>query len=199
MEDADSVLSVPLEPPADLSSVPARNGIRRLPLSSFDDAQRYPNVAVLLFAESSEPVIAAADEVRSRRALLDLPALVIAWLAWCWGVTDVPPLRDGKGIPSAAFVQLCNSIAGIELTPGLVSTASCPEAMWQSARWWGDYYREAASMAARVSAAPADGHGRPRVPAGVYAIRQPIAAALDPSAELEPAAKPAPHRRGAAR
>lgn len=199
MEDGGNVLSVPLEPPDDLSSVPARNGIRRLPLAAFDDPGRYPNVAVLLFAESPEPAIEAVDEVRSRRVLLDLPALIVAWLAWCWGVTDVAPLRDGKGIPSAAFVQLCHGIAGIELTPGLVSTASCPEAMWQSARWWGDYYREAASMAARVSAAPADGHGRPRVPGGVYAIRQPIAAAIDPSGDLEPPAKPATRRRGTTR
>lgn len=199
MEDGGNVLSVPLEPPDDLSSVPARNGVRRLPVAAFDDPGRFPNLAVLLFAESPDPVIAAVEEVRSRRVLLDLPALMIAWLAWCWGVTDVPPLREGKGIPSAAFVQLCHGIAGIELTPGLVSTASCPEAMWQSARWWGDYYKEAAAMAARAAASPADGHGRPRVPAGVYAIRQPIAAALDPSADLEPPARPSTRGRGKAR
>jgi hypothetical protein len=29
--------------------------------------------------------------------------------------------------------------AGFELTPGIASSATCPEAIWQAARWWHEY------------------------------------------------------------
>src|SRR6478735_5892476 len=39
------LLTVPLEAGDDVSSVPAANGIRSLPLSAVNDPDRYPNVA----------------------------------------------------------------------------------------------------------------------------------------------------------
>ena len=80
-------------------------------------------------------------------------------------------------MPSAAFVEAVHAIADIELTPGLASASSCPEAIWQSARWWGDYYRESARVAAAGMTRSA-GHAQPQVPAGAYAVRQ-HAAAVD--------------------
>jgi hypothetical protein len=32
--------------------------------------------------------------------------------------------------------------AGFDLTPGLESRASCPEAIWQAAKWWHKYYED---------------------------------------------------------
>src|SRR3954465_3272686 len=46
----DRLLTVPLEPGDDISSVPAANGIRELPLEAVDDADRYPNIALIAFA-----------------------------------------------------------------------------------------------------------------------------------------------------
>jgi hypothetical protein len=175
--DDQEVLTVPHDAGPDPSAVPATNAIRSTTVEAFDDPERYPNIAVIAFAASDggDPLRAAANEVRRQRAIIDLPALVVAWLAYAWGVEDGNPLLAGHGLPSAAFVEAAYAVAGIELTPGLASASSCPEAIWQSARWWGEYYRESARMAATgVAASP--GHASPQVPAGVYAVRQPAAA-----------------------
>jgi hypothetical protein len=61
-------------------------------------------------------------------------------------------------------------MAGIELTPGLSSSASCPEAIWQAAKYWHNFYKEAAQTAHDDNAAQ-------QVPEGKYTIRQKAAAA----------------------
>jgi hypothetical protein len=170
------VMTVPIDAIADVSMVPATNGIRTSPLDAYDDPKHYPNIAVIAFAAgATNELTAAADEVRRQRGIIDLPALVVAWLAYAWGVADGNPLLAGHGLPGAAFVEAAHAVAGIELTPGLASASSCPEAIWQSARWWGDYYRESARIAAAGVARTA-GHARPQVPSGFYAVRQPDAA-----------------------
>jgi hypothetical protein len=67
--------------------------------------------------------------------------------------------------PSAAFVEAAHSLAGIELTPGLSSSASCPEAVWQAVKWWHEYYAGVAELGAAA---------RPVrwCPPGRYALRQ---------------------------
>ena len=166
------VITVPLEAIGDPASFAARNGVTRLPLKAFDDPVTHPNIAVLLFSSTFSPVVDALADVQTGRAVLDVPALSAAWLSALWGVADLDePLREGQGIPSAALVELAHAIAGIELTPGLESTASCPEAIWQAARWWTDYYRASAEIALRAGPGPAEGHAQPSVPAGAYVIR----------------------------
>ncbi len=170
------LLTVPLETGDDVSSVPAANAIRSLPLTAVDDPDRYPNVALIAFAAPGGDALAeAAADVARQRGLIDLPGLLIAWLGWVWGVDDTNPLVAGQGVPGAAFVEAVHAIADIELTPGLASASSCPEAIWQSAKWWGDYYRESARVSAAGMTRSA-GHAQPQVPAGVYSVRQHAAA-----------------------
>jgi hypothetical protein len=38
------------------------------------------------------------------------------------------------------MLEIVFGAAGFDLTPGLESRASCPEAMWQAAKWWHEYY-----------------------------------------------------------
>jgi len=177
--DEETFLSVPLEPAADLSAVAPANAVRRCAVADYDDPAHYPNIALLSFSGGGAAIRAAAAEVARQRGILDLPALVVAWLGHVWGVDDGNPLVDARGIPSAAFVEAAYSIANIELTPGLASASSCPEAIWQSAKWWGEYYRESAKMAAKAVARSPD-HAAPRVPGGQFAIRQEAAAATVP-------------------
>jgi len=40
------------------------------------------------------------------------------------------------GMPSAAMLETAYATNGFDLTPGLESRSSCPEAIWQSASWW---------------------------------------------------------------
>jgi hypothetical protein len=78
-------------------------------------------------------------------------------------------LLYSKGIPSAAFVEAAHSLAGVELTPGLSSSASCPEAIWQAVKWWHEYYTGVVDLGAAGAAGPL-------VPSGRHAVRQKSAA-----------------------
>jgi len=166
------VITSSLDSIGDPGDFAARNGVTRIDINRFDDPRRYPNVALLAFTSDYATVLEAIDKVESGRAVLDVPGLASAWLAALWAVVDLDaPLRDGKGMPGAAVVELAHAISGLQLTPGLESAASCPEAIWQAARWWADFYRESAAVALRARPGQVDGHAQPAVPAGVYTIR----------------------------
>ena len=83
------------------------------------------------------------------------------------------PLLAGKGVPSAAFVEAVYRLGRIDLTPGLSSASSCPEAIWQSAKWWRAYYEQTSAPAADSNDAPTP------PPRGQFTLRQPAAAVLD--------------------
>jgi hypothetical protein len=168
-----SFRTVPLQP-GDVSDVPRINAVRAMSIADFDDPAEWPNAAVLRFAENSEVVERHADRVTQRRTIVDLPALLLAWLAYAWATDSAAnPLTDGRGIPSAAFVEAAHSLAGIELTPGLSSAASCPEAIWQAVKWWHEYYAGVAELGTAAEAGPL-------VPTGRYVLRQRSAAVLLP-------------------
>lgn len=166
--------TVPLAPGSDVSSVPARNGVVMEKLEDFDDPERYPNVAVIRFALKHDDVRKHIKLLKEDRTIIDLPAMMLRWLGFVWGVTGaVNPLADGIGLPSAAFVETVFAMAGCELTPGLSSRSSCPEAIWQSARWWQKFYKES-TVTDAVPGEETSFEGMP--PEGFFVIRQPAAA-----------------------
>lgn len=173
IDDGSRFLSVPLSIP-DASAVPAANAVRECAMTDYDSPRHWPNIGVVRFASEMSAIVGEAREVASRRTVVDLPALLLAWLGFAWGVSDRPnPLTQSLGIPSAVFVETAHAIAGVELTPGLASAASCPEAIWQAAKWWHEYYEEApVAMAGTL-----DPGTMP--PQGWYAVRQPNAQLLD--------------------
>ena len=62
-------------------------------------------------------------------------------IAFVWGVARSPnPLMDGLGIPSAAMLEIVIGAVDFDLTPGLESRSSCPEAISQAAKYWHEYY-----------------------------------------------------------
>lgn len=162
--------SVPLAFHGDTSSVPATNGIQTCRLEDYDDPARFPNIAVIHFAKDHAPVRANIASIKSGRSIIDLPSLMLPWLGFIWGAGGAGnPLLDGSGLPSAAFAETVCGISGIELTPGLSSASSCPEAIWQAAKWWHGFYEGADESLGEAQAAPI-------VPTGAYATRQPRAA-----------------------
>lgn len=164
-----SIRTAPMTIP-DVSDVPRTNAVQVLSIDDFDDPERWPNIAVLSFAEDAEVVAAHADLVAQRRTIVDLPALVVAWLGYVWATDEAAnPLVGGNGVPSAAFVEAAHSLAGIELTPGLASSASCPEAIWQAVKWWHEYYAGVIDVGVAGAAGTA-------VPSGRYVVRQRSAA-----------------------
>jgi hypothetical protein len=169
MAAADSFLSVPFS--QDVDRTPGQNAIVECSIAEFDDPVRYPNIAIIQFGADESGALTNAKRLTSERAVIDLPTLLVPWLAFVWGAGQGRnPLLDGEGVPSAAFAETAYGIAGIELTPGLSSASSCPEAIWQSAKWWSEYYEAAQEAATHETAA---------VPSGRFAVRQPAAAVVD--------------------
>jgi hypothetical protein len=150
-----SFVSVTLEV-EDASRVPQTNGVTRRPLRDYADPKWFPNIAVLRFTDSVRPVTENVERVQSQRSVIDLPSLVLPWLAHVWGAgAGDNPLVAGQGLPSAAFVETVFGLSGIELTPGLSSSSSCPEAIWSTALWWHNFYEARAADEARAVAAAA--------------------------------------------
>lgn len=171
----------------DASLVPVTNGVESVRFSEIDDTTRYPNVAVIHFAEPSAPIVANVRRLMEQRSALDLPSLMLPWLGFIWSAgSRRNPLIEGGAMPSAALVQTAFGMAGIEMTPGLSSGSTCPEAIWQSALWWHDYYEKTADVSgARVAtdknaaARPAKDRPKAVVPHGESCVRQKAAAVSD--------------------
>jgi hypothetical protein len=185
---------VSLEPGGGFRNVPQTQGIRAGRFHAYDDAGLFPNVGVVHWKLNSPPgglpADKAIDQVIVRlvkdRGAVDLLTPLWHWLGYIWGVGDTEnPLPGGTGIPSAVLVEAVFAMLGIELTPGLASQSSCPEAIWQATKWWARYYDSAASLT--------DGP-----PWGAFVVDQPAAAV---TAEWGSAAgkKPAAKRRKGAR
>jgi hypothetical protein len=133
---------IPLSGRAASAYPPATNGVVESELEQYDDPVVYPNIAVLRVPVSTEVVEEVVERFRRQRTVLDSLELMLAWWAFGWGVGRAGnPLLEEIGIPSAAFVEYTFSAAGYDLVPGFPSRSSCPEAIWQSARWWHDHPR----------------------------------------------------------
>ncbi|MBR9975324.1 MAG: hypothetical protein KFF77_07065 [Bacteroidetes bacterium] len=134
---------ISLEPPKGYSFPPPTNAVQTATLSAYADAQRFPNIAVLHVPVRHEEVQDALKRFQMQRAVLDTVDLLVRWLAFAWGVSSAGnPLLSNHGIPSAAMLDVVFGAAGFDLTPGLESRASCPEAIWQAAKWWHEYYEK---------------------------------------------------------
>lgn len=119
------------------------NGIQYATLRRYDSARRFPNVALIQLPCALSAVLACVDELSRQRGVFDVSAAVLKWLAFCWGTEGAPnPILSGVGIPSAAVLETAYGAAGFDLTPGLENRASCPEAIWQAARWWQRFYAD---------------------------------------------------------
>jgi hypothetical protein len=153
---------ISLDPERGFGWAPEQNGVQEdVPLARYRDARRYPNIAVVDLPP--DPVTDGAPSTsrtggtaagparktqratvdtallrfKQTRGTLDCCDLVLQWLAFAWGAGQVPnPLFAGRGIPSAVLVESLAAATGFDLTPSIDSRASCPEAVWQGARWW---------------------------------------------------------------
>jgi hypothetical protein len=181
--DAETFLSVPLTIPGEVTDLARLNGVQRCRLRDYDDPEMFPNIGVVRFPAAAETILKNAEMVSRQRSIVDLLALTLPWLAYVLSVGQSGnPLLTGGGIPSAVFVEVVYGMAGVELTPGLSSSTSCPEAIWQAAKWWHPFYeKEAADLAPSADAPLSASAG---VPAGAYSVRQPAAAAVGPKDEV---------------
>ncbi|HEY7640516.1 MAG TPA: hypothetical protein VH814_12405 [Steroidobacteraceae bacterium] len=174
LKEDDKVITVPVDTLIDISRVPDANGVEITPLGAFASAREYPNIALLRFTETMDNVIACAAQISPHREQLSLPNLIVRWLTYIWALgNDSNPLAEGIGVPNARWLESVFAASDLELTPGLSSGASCPEAIWQAALWWHEFY---------AAAAPDNAQGRRNAvrPSGEYIVRQPAAAPRGP-------------------
>jgi hypothetical protein len=165
-------ISVPLVQPPGPAYAPAENGVVVAPLSDYDDPARYPNIALIALPKAQEKILARVELFRHARPTFDALEHVLRWLAFAWGVARTPnPLHENYGIPSAGMLETVCAAEDLELTPGLESRASCPEAIWASALHWTGFFAKT---------------GERRVPFGRYVIGHSY-----PIVEPEPSAPPA--------
>ena len=170
-------LAVPLELRGDASDVSLWNGVQVCKMADYDNPAQFPNIAVIRFTSDHKKILDLATAVcgdlekkPAQRGIIDLPALMLPWLSYIWIVGKAAnPLTEGIGLPSAAFVETVYGMAGIELTPGLASATSCPEAIWQAAKYWHEFYEQASGESHETDAAL-------QVPTGHYTQRQKAAA-----------------------
>jgi len=142
---ATEIYEISLEPAAGFGFPVAANAVQTGKLGQYASSSEYPNVAVLNIPVKYSEVLAALAKFKKQRAVLDAVDLVVHWLAYIWGVGRSPnPLLDGLGVPSSAMLEIVIGACGFDLTPGLESRSSCPEVIWQSARWWHEYYEDQA-------------------------------------------------------
>jgi hypothetical protein len=138
-ESDSRLLTVPLSSGDDPSRIPLTNAIRGMRFDELDDPEEFPNLAVVQFADPADAAVNNVWKLTSQRSAIDLPSMLLPWLAFVWGAGGRRnPLTDQVGLPSAALVETAFGMSGIELTPGLASGSSCPEAIWQAALWWHD-------------------------------------------------------------
>jgi hypothetical protein len=139
-----TLFELPLQGRVGLGYPPVTNGVVETPIGDYDDPAAFPNIAVLRVPVPHAAVDAAIEQFCRQRTVMDGLELTLAWLAFAWGVgTTANPLLAGLGVPSAAFVEYVVGAAGYDLVPGFPSRSSCPEAIWQSARWWHEFPRAA--------------------------------------------------------
>lgn len=208
-EDATGLglYEVALDPPAGFQQVPKTNGVQRVSAARYEDPSRFPNVALLRFPisklgdEQAEPkgapgpprsqIARGIERIRNERGVLDIPALILPWLGFVWGAgMPANPLIGGTGIPGAVFAEAAFAAVGVELTPGLSTRSSCPEAIWQAAIWWYAYYvdRGPQEAAGGKEMAGTDNH-----PTGTHWLGQKAAAYVERSpeaAQAQPPSKP---------
>jgi hypothetical protein len=146
--------------------VPTVNAVQSGTLAAFASANLFPNIALLAIPVPAADVENSIEDLKLQRSILDLPMLVLKWLQYGWGVgVPASPLADGFGMPSAALLEAAFAANGLDLTPGLESRSSCPEAIWQAATWWYEYYDQR-HPGARIAGAYSAKHDL--VPDGLY-------------------------------
>jgi hypothetical protein len=141
---ATAIHEISLEPKDGFGFPVSDNGAQTSTLRQYADSIEYPNVAVLNVADIKlSAVLESLKTFKRQRAVMDGPNLIVNWLAYLWGVARSPnPLLEGQGVPSAAMLEIVIGTCGFDLTPGLESRSSCPEAIWQAATWWHKFYKD---------------------------------------------------------
>lgn len=136
-------LHVPLLQPQGPEFASNYNGVVRRPFADFDDVGRFPNIALIALPVPQARIAKRVEDFRHARSTLDALEHLLRWLAFSWGVARTAnPLHENYGLPSACMLETACAAEDFDLTPGLESRASCPEAIWTAALRWHEYFQQ---------------------------------------------------------
>jgi hypothetical protein len=134
------LVEISLAPHGGFGHPPETNALQTGRLGRYANEGAFPNVAVFSLSVPWAEVEAAVPSLQKQRSAIDLVELTLSWLAHAWGVGVVGnPLQQEHGVPSAAAAEALLNACGFDVSPGLRSRASSPEAIWQGSRWWHQY------------------------------------------------------------
>lgn len=134
------LVEISLAPAGGFGHPPQTNALQKGKLGRYADPGLFPNVAVFTVSVPWADVEAYLPRLEKQRSTLDLVELTLSWLAHAWGVGPAGnPLQQEQGVPAAAAAEALLNACGFDLSPGLTSRASSPEAIWQGSRWWWQY------------------------------------------------------------
>jgi hypothetical protein len=140
---------ISVEPSGGFGMPAASNALQDGRLDAYAEAKRYPNIALLRLPvdanewqkPSTKDEVSVIERYQKQRSVLDATELLLQWLSYLWGVGRASnPLLEGFGLPSTAMIEVVLGASRYDITPGLESRASCPEAIWQAAKWWHPYF-----------------------------------------------------------
>jgi len=137
------VIHVPLMQPAGENFATSRNGVVETPLSAYADAETWPNIALIALPVPQKNILNMIKRFKESRSPVDALEHSLRWLAFAWGVSrSANPILDGMGLPSACMLDTVFSAARFDLTPGVETSLSCPEAIWSAAMRWNSFYEK---------------------------------------------------------
>jgi len=137
------LVEVPLDETSTLGFPPKNNALVEGMLGQYADETLHPNLAVLFLPIGLDEFVKSIERFKGLRSQMDAVELKARWLPYIWAVgAGTNPLHEGFGLPSAALVEAIAAANDFELTPGLASRSSCPEAIWQAARWWHEFHQQ---------------------------------------------------------
>ncbi|MBI2397011.1 MAG: hypothetical protein HYV17_04385 [Xanthomonadales bacterium] len=141
--DSHTVLSeVPLWTHPGAGWPPERNALVDGSIGEYSRARQFPNVALIRVPCARDTVHTLVGQISRRPLEVDAVSMLHDWLGYLWGVRETGnPLQRGVGLPSAVLVETVVGAAWRDLTPGLPTLASCPEAIWQAAKHWHQYHQ----------------------------------------------------------
>jgi hypothetical protein len=94
------------------------NGLQEGRLGVYLEDDLFPNLALLSIPVPAADIADSITALKWQRSVLDVPHLILRWLAYCWGVgVPASPLADGIGIPGAALKNTQGDPLEIEIHP----------------------------------------------------------------------------------
>lgn len=135
---------IPLTPRRGFCWPPKCNALNNGLLGDYDSPELFPNIALIGVPADQDRLRSQLRAFRNRSPEMDCVSLLTAWLAYLWGASGASnPLERGMGLPSSVMVETVISAAWQDLSPGLATIASCPEAIWQAAKHWSIFHKRA--------------------------------------------------------